>query len=288
MPAILALLYSGSYSFPTFVVAPIVLGFLSALLLGFRTPRKTRESLMSGLWALLTVSIFMGVLRSEGLVCMLMASPVVVPLALLGSWIGGSIVNSLHERFRGPISVSFTVLLPFALFASVGIPSHTSYHTHVTVKVFSASPERIWPLLFDMPDLPPGDSLLFRAGMAYPLAIRSKGDHRTCLLSTGPMPERIVERQPFRRLKFEVLATPRAVQETNPFGEVYAPHNDRAFRCIAGQFELEPMPGGGTRVRATSWYEHDYGPEWYWTLWTEAVVSAVHERVLNEIDRRTR
>jgi len=83
-----------------------------------------------------------------------------------------------------------------------------------------------------------------------------------------------------------VLETPNSMFETNPFGKVFARHNQEAFRVLAGQFELTPLPGGRTRVRATSWYEHDYAPDLYWGLWTEAVVGSVHHRVLDEIARR--
>ena len=48
---------------------------------------------------------------------------------------------------------------------------------------------------------------------------------------------------------------------------------------------LEPLPGGRTRLTGTTWYTFDMAPTWYWTLWSDAILHAVHRRVLEHVGR---
>ncbi|MDB6116918.1 MAG: uncharacterized protein JWO08_699, partial [Verrucomicrobiaceae bacterium] len=124
-------------------------------------------------------------------------------------------------------------------------------------------------------------------GLAYPLVstITSEGvgARRQCVLSTGTMPEVITVWEPGKRLEFDVLATPAAMEETHPLGKVKAAHDDGYFTCKRGRFVLIALPGGRTRVEGTSWFQHDLWPQFYWAPLTKEVVHEVHQRVLLHI-----
>lgn len=275
-----------SYGWPLFLLTPALTGLLSTVLLGSRKRQSSAEGMWATTVAFLTVGGFILALRLEGILCYLMASPIIFLAAYIGVLLGGALMNAVHTR-RSELRVSFAILLPlFALVPSP--PGRATALLHTTKRVMNAPPERIWPLLQNLERISGGRPWILRSGIAYPVATRTSGDRRFCVLTTGEMPERIVESDRPLRLTFDVIHTPPAMIETNPFGQVLAPHNIHAFRCLRGQFELRPLPGGRTLVVARTWYEHDYQPAAYWSLWTEAVVGAVHERVLTEIARRTR
>ena len=68
------------------------------------------------------------------------------------------------------------------------------------------------------------------------------------------------------------------------------PHLDGYVRNVRGQFTLEsipgPLPGGRTRVVGRSWYTVRMTPEWYWRIWSDAVIHTIHGRVLDHVKAR--
>jgi len=262
------------------------MGFASALFLGFKESQKFSRCVWASFSAQFTLAMFLLLMKWEGAICLFMGMPLTLTVGLIGSWLGWRLSNAIVDYRKRRVGMSAAFLIPVAIVALTPSESHTSHHRHVTVRVISAAPEKIWPWLFTLDRLPTPTEWVFRAGMAYPVGTTTKGLRRVCLLSTGPMPEKIRVREENRRLAFDVLDVPPSIRETNPFGEVHASHDLEAFRPTAGEFRLEPLPGGRTRVIATTWYDHDYAPEAYWSLWTEAVVCSVHNRVLDEVERR--
>jgi hypothetical protein len=220
----------------------------------------------------------------EGLCCLLMAVPIALPLTWIGSRIGVWFLERT-PRDSGSLRVTLIVGLP-VLAAVAPIPVGPHVREVTTVRIIAAPPEQIWPLIQNLPDIPPPKSPIFLFGMAYPLETRTVGEDRECVLTTGTMSERVVRSEPPRWLQFEVLSTPPAMREVNPFGEVRARHLHEGFRSRWGEFRLDALPDGRTRVTARSQYELRYEPIAYWSLWSDAVVLNVHAQVLDAIAKR--
>jgi hypothetical protein len=73
------------------------------------------------------------------------------------------------------------------------------------------------------------------------------------------------------------------MQEWSPHGHFDAPHLEGYFVAKHGQFLLEPLPGGRTRLVGSTWYSHGLWPSWYWRLWSDPMVHAIHQRVLAHV-----
>ena len=58
---------------------------------------------------------------------------------------------------------------------------------------------------------------------------------------------------------------------------------DDFLRSKRGEFRLIPLPGGRTRLEGSTWYELDMGPSVYWKVFADALIHAIHERVLEHI-----
>ena len=100
------------------------------------------------------------------------------------------------------------------------------------------------------------------------------------------MEERISRLEQHKLLRFDVISTPPPIKETNPFGEVHAPHDQDYYQVNWGEFKLESLPGGRTLVTGTSSYQYNLYPAWYWQLITNTVVEQIHVRMMGEIKRR--
>ena len=54
-----------------------------------------------------------------------------------------------------------------------------------------------------------------------------------------------------------------------------------------GQFLLEALPNGHTRLTGTTWYENSFWPGAYWNVWSDYIIHRIHGRVLAHIKRET-
>ncbi len=225
----------------------------------------------------------------EGIVCLTMAIPILLPMHALGYWTGEKIVQITRNQFR-PLLVS---ILPIGL-ASIAADARTTpvpeVRTQTTSIIINASAEKLWPMLISMDNWPQPSQLIFKAGVAH--AIRTEADgayigaKRRCVLSTGVMPETITVFEPYRRLGFDIISTPPPIKETNPFGPVDAPHQRGYFDVIHGEFNLETLPGNKCRLTGISKYKFKLYPAAYWGLWTDFVVHETHIRAMTEMKKR--
>ncbi len=86
-------------------------------------------------------------------------------------------------------------------------------------------------------------------------------------------------------LKFAVTASPPPMVEWSPYRHIHPPHLDGYFQSERGQFLLEALPDGGTRLHGTTWYRNRMWPNAYWSIWSDHIVHGIHEQVLEHIKR---
>src|SRR6266571_4257394 len=130
---------------------------------------------------------------------------------------------------------------------------------------------------------------LFRLGIAYPIRARidgvGAGAIRRCEFSTGTFVEPISAWEAPARLSFDITAQPVPLRELSPYGTIAPPHLQGYFRARRGAFRLTALPGGRTLLVGATWYELDIEPRRYWKVPANAIVSAIHRRVLLHIKR---
>ena len=75
------------------------------------------------------------------------------------------------------------------------------------------------------------------------------------------------------------------MRELSPWGAIETPHVTNFLVADAGEFRLNPLPGGRTELVGTTWYRHHVYPAAYWRLWSDALIHRIHLRVLDHIAR---
>jgi hypothetical protein len=111
------------------------------------------------------------------------------------------------------------------------------------------------------------------------------GAVRRCVFSTGEFVEPITAWEPGRRLAFDVARSPPPLRELSLYAGAAPPHLDGYMASRRGEFRLVPLPGGGTRLEGSTWYELSLAPEGYWQLFADHLVGRIHRRVLEHIAR---
>jgi uncharacterized membrane protein YhaH (DUF805 family) len=279
-----------SYGWTVFLGIPFVLPMISVIIFGYNRECKVKECLYVGLLWLATIYASMLVLKAEGMICLLMALPLVLPIVLLGSWVGYLIQRaSLVPDETRRLLIMLTTSLPLLIGAESAIgPEAPIFKLSSSVEI-DASPQRVWDNLIQYEPMPAPQDWFFRAGVAYPVAAtlegRGVGAIRQCVFSTGPAIEAIDVWHEPRELAFAVTRTPPPMREWNPLGEIHPAHLDSFLVSRRAEFRLSELPGGRTRLEGTSWYQHHLAPAAYWRLWTDFIIGRIHERVYEHVKR---
>ena len=275
----------GSYGSALFFLTPFAMGSLTAVLLnrdGARTFGHTVA--VTSLAVLLTGSAIL-LFALEGLVCLLMAMPIALALALVGAAIGYAVTRYGRSNAAQMVGC-FVVGLPG--FAALELKvAHPTLREAVSVVEVDAPPEVVWRNVVSFSELPAPPEWFFRLGIAYPMRARIEGEGvgavRHCEFSTGPFVEPITRWEPPRRLSFDVRSQPPSMKELSPYRHVDAPHLEGYMVSRRGEFRLTALPGGRTRLEGSTWYTLAIYPEAYWVVGGEALLHAIHTRVLRHI-----
>ncbi|MBL7938656.1 MAG: hypothetical protein JNL43_04780 [Flavobacteriales bacterium] len=273
------------YGLALFIGLPFILGAVSAYLYNHSQIRSLKQSL--GI-AMLTVTLALAAIflfAMEGLLCILMAAPIVYAIALAGALVG----HALSQRTPGGATAMCLLVLsaPGLMAFEAAHPSKAPLFPVITNVIVHAPPQLVWNELVAFSRMEEPDELLFRAGISYPVEARIEGTGvgacRFCQFNTGPFVEPITVWDEPHLLAFDVLDDPPPMTELTIYEQIDAPHVDGFFRSRNGQFKLIEQAGGSTLLEGTTWYTHDIWPAWYWRIWSDAVLHRIHGRVLEHI-----
>ncbi|MBJ6109508.1 SRPBCC family protein [Hymenobacter sp. BT523] len=281
-----------SYGATLFCLSPTICSFVAVLLYRRKQPEQA-GGVWSVSWAVVAI---MAVLASmlllissggEGIICVLMALPFALVLALVGGLLGQAVVEMRGPRRPLPVLAAVVLLYPAAQEYEVRRPAPVLPRRVTTHRVVNAPPAAVWAVLMRPVTYPAANSW-FRAGVVYPtrtaFALDSATGRRTlvCRYSQGLAHLPVVGWEPGRSLTFAVPppSMPAPMRELSPYPSVHAPHLHGFFRVDSGTFRLQPLPGGRTLLEARTVYRHSIGPQFYWQLWSDYLLDTMHGQVL--------
>jgi hypothetical protein len=279
------------YGWGLFVALPFCLGFFSVLLHGYHRPRSLGSCLAVASLSVLLLGLLLLGFAVEGVICLAMAAPIGLILALMGGSMGYLIQRRHWDRFQ--TRATFGALLLFVPFLmgtealNVQQPPLLQVITQIEI---NAPPEIVWQFLTSFPTLPPPTEWPFRVGIAYPIRSTLRGTgleaQRECQFSSGQFIEPIQVWQENERLVFSISEEPLVMEELSPYGHIHTRHVDGGyFQAQDGEFVLTLLPGGRTLLTGTSRYRNRMWPVSYWRLWSDAIVHQIHLRVFRHIKR---
>ena len=263
------------YTFGLILIMPAVQGLAGGLARG---PAKHTggdgAALIVALW--LVDMLGATVLLREGMICLIMATPLLWAIMAIGYVFG-----RLLARWKGSgkASVSLAPLLVVAVVAETLGPAPDAPFAVTDQVMVSAPPEYVWRYVVDYPDNPaPPDYWLWSAGLPYPThsvaPVQAVGQRRDCKFSGNQaFEERIAVLEPGKRLVFDITKQP---QHPEIIGHMTV---DR------GEIALARNADGSTTITATSWYRLHVRPAGYFGWWAEDVTRHVHVRVLGYMKR---
>lgn len=279
---------AGEYGWGLFVGLPFLLGMNAALIHGWHQPRSLASCCMAAALAVGVLGAGLLALMVEGVICLAMAAPLGLLLALIGAFAGWSLQRGPRSVAPLPPALGMLLLvLPLMMGAEARDAAIPPQFAVVTTVEVDAPPAVVWEHVVKFSELPAPESWIFKLGVAYPVRARIEGTGvgavRKCEFSTGPFVEPITVWDQPHRLAFDVVAQPRPMAELSPYAHIDAPHLDNFLRSERGQFLLTELPGRRTRLAGTTWYRHRIWPALYWKVWSDAIIHGIHGRVLEHV-----
>ena len=261
----------GILSFSEFVLVPIGMGIIAMkfwIETKFRLLALLPYAILNTLIAIALSALFMG----EGIICIIIVSPLVLAFMWIGVLIGKYILPKNRTRLRASTFLLLIILFVYDTF------SEHHYINEVTDEMtINASPERVWKYVAEHPvNTTRPDYWLFKVGLPNPVQSIVTGDtvgsERKCIFSNGAtFDELVVESKHARRYTFDICKQP---EDPEIIGHI---------EIRRGQFILEGNADGTTRLVGKSWYRLKVYPVWYYGIWAEDITREVHLRVMEHI-----
>jgi uncharacterized membrane protein YhaH (DUF805 family) len=276
-----------SYGFSLFVGAPFALGMISVLVFGFSRPQPFGPCILVALASAGAAGFAVMLVALEGIICLIMAAPIAMVLVFLGAVVGYAIQSRpwLSEQSVS-LTLVFVIFLPSLMAAESASEPEPAVRAIATEVIIGAAPADVWPHVIAFPPLPEPSDWFFRTGIAYPQRAEIHGTGvgavRHCVFSTGTFVEPIEVWDAPNLLRFRVTEQPEPMTEWSPY-HIHPAHLDTYLCSRQGQFKLERLPDGRTRLVGTTWYSNRMWPAAYWELWSDYIIHRIHGRVLEHI-----
>jgi Protein of unknown function (DUF805) len=283
----LASIYAMStYGASLFLGTPVLMGASAAYFFNRSSPHTFVASAALGAASVLLGCTGMLLFALEGVICLMMAIPMAVPLAALGGLLG----KAIADASRRPVHELAAALVMLPLWA-VGEAwlARAPERVVLTAVEIAAPPSVVWENVIAFPELPAQRAWYFSAGIACPerawIDGQGVGAIRHCEFTTGAFVEPITAWEEPRRLAFDVTEQPAPMFELSPYHNIHPPHLDGFLRSTRGEFRLIALQDGSTRLEGRTWYRSAMFPQWYWSAWSDLIIHRIHERVLVHIGR---
>ncbi|MFT4073983.1 MAG: SRPBCC family protein [Asticcacaulis sp.] len=258
------------YNVSLLLLLPLIQGFAGGLARG-----RERHGRRSG-FALIVVIMALDILLAtffmrEGVICVIMASPLLSGMIALGYAIGRALVRRRRSR---TLSVS---LAPLAVLGVVMETAGPLPDTPVVVSdgiTVDAPADYVWRYIVDYPDNPnPPDYWLWQAGLPLPTrsvaTVQAVGAYRECRFSGGyTYGEVITKLEPGKMLAFRVTEQ---MKHPEIFGHV---------TFDEGEIALTPLDASHTRITMTGRYRLHVRPVPYFEWWAGDVTRHIHFRIM--------
>ena len=279
-----------SYGNILFIALPFAIGLCFGYFINRKGFLGFKKTLLLALGTMLLSNGFILLFAIEGLMCVLMA----LPLALLGGTAGalfGAKLSCMNtNQMSGLRAISILPILAVSGYVEKELTP--TYHDAIRSEIIINAPiEKVWENVVVFPKLDEPKEWIFRAGISYPISAEIEGSGvgaiRYCKFNAGDFVEPITVWNEPTQLSFDVKFQPKPMQEMTFWDEIEAPHLDGFFASEKGQFKLEKLDDGRTKLIGTTWYKMKIFPSKYWKVYSDWIVHKIHVRVLEHIKKHS-
>jgi hypothetical protein len=267
---------TGSMGATLFLLLPFATGFATALVA--RGQKLITASLLIG--AIICTAILL-LTKMEGLVCVLMSTPLIAFGLTVGALIGVLVRRQLLDKSRKPNVLSLLVLfvIPFFLMGANSAEEESRrtqrLETVTNHLVVDASPEIVWGQLKSVDKISGSKGLLMRIGLPVPVSCVMAGEgvgaKRTCYFESGYIEERVTAWNPPNSMRLEIT-------DSDVPGRPWLTFKDASYGIN--------QENGHTVITRKTTIVSRLSPAWYWRPLEKIGVETEHEYLFEELKKR--
>ena len=270
------------------IVMPMAVGFISV----FVAVRSGRDGLTTwlGLPVLATLALILSsfVLFWEGIICLIMMTPVALIMAMLGGVAGGFCARRFS---RTPLVC--VMVLPFVVAGGErwAGPSYEMREVATSIAI-KATPAEVWQQIERVPPIRVEEqrfSWSQKIGFPRPieatLSREGVGGVRHATFAGGVLfVEAVTVWEPERRLGFDIRADTKNIPAHTL--DEHVTIGGRYFDTLHGEYSIETRPDGIVVLHLVSRHRLSTTFNFYARLWTDAIMGDIQENILYVIRGR--
>ena len=287
--ATIAIYAFGTYGWTVFFVIPALIGILPPVIAGSQIEITLKESYTLSFLTLGLSVLCLLVFAIEGLVCIAMATPMLIMVVWGGSYLGYKLRS---KQKINPTNSTVGILI--LCLGSMGFDYVNDSGSLIPVStsiIVDAPIQDVWHNVVTFKEIDEPTEWIFKTGISCPTDATIDGTGvgaiRYCNFTTCSFVEPITTWDEPNLLQFDVVEQPIPMNEFNPFWDIQPPHLDGYFLSKKGQFKLTEISDSQTKLEGTTWYKLDIMPQVYWQIWSDFIVHKIHNRVSNHIKIET-
>jgi hypothetical protein len=273
---------------------PLAMGFVTIFVIERRRPQSVW---MWFLFPWITVAAAEAAMMAaywEGTICIVMFTPVALVASTIGGVAAGLIVRHTRSSRSKGATLACVMCLPLLLgpFESRFL-AQRELRTVENVIDIQASPAAVWRNIERVPRIATSElqpswshSIGFPDPVEATLSAEGIGGVRHATFQGEVLfIETIDAWDPDRRLGFSIRAQTDQIPPTT-FDE-HVTVGGKYFDVLHGEYMLEPLSNGRTRLHLTSRSRVSTDFNWYAHLWTDAVMNDLQQRILFVVKNRS-
>jgi hypothetical protein len=280
--------FAGVMSLAFLAVVPAATGALTIHLAGRRGPVSLAQAITVPWFACITAIAAAMLAVLEGTICIVLASPLFFAMGSAGGLVMRAV---LRRRAKRDSVVAAVALLPLLLGGlEARVPAPRAVVRVENVREVDAPAEVVWRHVATVPALAPEElpwSFAHAIGLPRPieatLDVPAVGGVRRAIFDRGLVfREEVTDWQPGRTIAFSIApeqAPAEALDEHVVVGGRY-------FDVLEGRYQLEPLPGGRTRVVLSSTHRLSTTLNAYAGFWSRAIMWDLQRVIMDAIARR--
>lgn len=259
-----------------FLMVPLVAGFSVALV-----ARRPNSVVAAALLSVLCSLVLLIAFGKEGVLCAVLAFPIIVTGLAIGVAIGFLLRNALAGRAANPNTPTGLLLLLAPLLVVAGerverpILEHPRTEVIQTAIEVNDSPEHVWLDILTIDSVHVAKPMLMYVGLPVPqrctMQGRGIGAKRTCYFNVGYIEETVTAWNPPHYLGLSIDRTHMPGRHWLGF--------ERA------DYRLESK-GPMTVLTRTTTVTSNLAPSWYWRRFERLGVESEHRYILQDVARR--
>ncbi|MGQ2800725.1 hypothetical protein ACT54M_09850 [Leptospira santarosai] len=286
---------NGQYGSLLFVAFPLSTGLLIVTFVFLISAKDSKWKLLYvGITTLLVIvfSVFMFLLYGkEGLICVLMALPLIIVLLFIGGLIGSFIYHKIWSKYLIILTVLFFNVSSYVYDRNDQNFEKREVQTSIEI---DASKREVWERIVSPFEFGEAENFFLRNGVSYPVSMKIEESNGSrflyCDYTNGTTIAKVDVFVDLEKLGFSFQEPQVTMRETSFYGEVEPKHIRGRVWAEFGEFRLEAVTEHRTKVIARTKYVNNLGPKFYWELWEDYLMDEMHRHVLvkikNRIERR--